>query len=167
MVLSGEDVDRVLADSSLSPQEKRDRLRGCGNVGDCIERGLRTSLDAGDWTRFYWYVIAIDSAPRESYVPILIRALDMARDEPRIYAPDVILALSDLASPTSVPVLARTIAWRTEQYGGDGFTLDAMDALLHIVTPESRAVIASLVEGDRIEVRELAQDIVASPGRYW
>ncbi|WP_158714435.1 hypothetical protein [Amycolatopsis sp. La24] len=45
--------------------------------------------------------------------------------------------------------------------------LGAMDALLHIDTPESRAVIASLVDDDRVQVRELARDVVANPDEYW
>ncbi|MGV9293994.1 MULTISPECIES: hypothetical protein [Amycolatopsis] len=160
-------MEQVVTNASLSPREKGARLRECENLGDCVEGGLRASLDAGDWKKFYWYVLATDLAPRESYVPILVEALEMARGEPRIHAADVVSVLSDLASPESVRVLARTVAWRPNGEGGADLALDAMDALLHIDTPESREAIASLVSDDRAEVRELARDVVDNPGQFW
>ncbi|WP_134668091.1 MULTISPECIES: hypothetical protein [unclassified Amycolatopsis] len=79
----------------------------------------------------------------------------------------MVSALSDLASPDSVGVLARAIGWRSQRFADYDVALEAMDALLHIDTPESRAVIASLADDDRVQVRELARDVVANPDEYW
>jgi len=167
MKMSCVEIEKVLTNSSISVGETADLLRDVEGLEECVEAGLRDSFRAGDWTRFYWYVLAVDFAQRDSYVPVLVEALDKAREEPYIHPAGVVAALSALASPDSVDALARAIAWRSERFANAAVAVEAMDALLHIVTPESRAVIASLVEDDRIEVRELAQDIVASPGEYW
>ena len=167
MKMSCAKIEKVLTNGSLSMRETAERLRDVEGLEECVETGLRDSFSAGDWTRFYWYVLAVAFAQRDSYVPILVEALDKAREEPYIHPAGVASALSTLASPDSVDALARAIDWRSKRFADCDVAMEAMEALLHIDTPESMAVIASLVDDDRIQVRELAQDVVANPGKYW
>jgi len=133
----------------------------------CVQLALDKYFAHKEWDRFGRYVVVAGDLPSSEYVLTLAAALDLARREPWVYAPNIVLTLSDIAAPESVPVLARTVAWHRADDEFHELALNAMDALLHIDTPESREFVASLVDDDREEVRELAQEVAADPERLW
>jgi hypothetical protein len=49
----------------------------------------------------------------------------------------------------------------------DDLAVKALDVLLHIATPESRAVLAAAVDDDRESVRELAGAVAERPEDFW
>jgi len=164
-----DEIEAIVLDVALKRSQKAARLREFRQeeVESCVQSGLEKYFAHKEWDRFYWYVIVAGDFPSQEYVSTLAAALDLARSEPEVYALNIVLTLSDIAAPESVPVLARTVAWHRADDEFNDLAVNAMDALLHIDTPESRQFIASLVDDDREEVRELAQEVAEDPERFW
>ncbi|HET6711733.1 hypothetical protein [Amycolatopsis sp.] len=163
------DLENIILDLSLQPQEKIARLSAFQreDVESCVRLGLEKSFAAGKWSLFDRYVNMAGSFPSRDYVATLVAGLDLARSEPEVYALNIVLTLSDIAAPESVPVLARTVNWRPADDEFHDLAVNAVDALLHIDTAESRQFIASLVDDDREQVRDLAQEVADDPERFW
>ncbi|WP_290059020.1 hypothetical protein [Amycolatopsis solani] len=79
--------------------------------------------------------------------------MSWANSRREVYLPVLIEALD----------LART---EPQVYALD-MAVNALDALLHIDTPESRAVLAAAVDDDREAVRELAREVAERPEDFW
>lgn len=167
--MTDDEIATVVLAARVDPLEKAARLRekNPDEVVEALSSGLVGAFRDRDWSRFDSYVNVISEFPSPSYVPVLIEALDLARTEPHVYALDIVYTLSDLAAPESVPVLARTVAWHREDDIDDDLAVNALDALLHIDTPESRAVLAAAVDDDREAVRELARAVAERPEDFW
>ncbi|MGW5723482.1 hypothetical protein ACWEVP_45455 [Amycolatopsis sp. NPDC003865] len=163
------DIATIVLAAEINPLEKASRLRGKNpdEVVEALSEGLARAFKDRDWSRFDSYVNVVSEFPSPSYVPVLIEALDLARTEPHVYALDIVYTLSDLAAPESVPVLARTVAWHREDDIDDDLAVNALDALLHIDTPESRAALAAAVDDDREAVRDLAREVADRPEDFW
>ncbi len=163
------EIEAIVLDSGINPLEKASRLREreVGEVVEALAGGLARAFADGQWSRFGSYVDVVGEFPSPAYLPVLIEALDLARTEPHVYALDLVCTLSDLAAPESVPVLARTVAWHRADDVDDDLAVNALDALLHIDTPESRVALAAAVDDDREAVRELAREVAERPRDFW
>ncbi|MCR6484556.1 HEAT repeat domain-containing protein [Amycolatopsis sp. OK19-0408] len=159
----------VLGSHPRTPAEQVAMIReqDLPDVPAGIAAGLERHLATRHWGSFGRYVNLVPDFPSPAAAGHLVAALDLARSDPYLHAVDVVTALAELAPPEAVPVLARTARrhWLRD-YASD-LALHAMDALLHIDTPESRAVMASLVDDEREPVRELAREVAEDPGRFW
>ncbi|MBE1497548.1 hypothetical protein H4696_004648 [Amycolatopsis lexingtonensis] len=167
--MTDREIAAIVLGSEGNPLEKAARLREKepGEVVAALSGGLAEAFANRNWSHFDSFVNVVGEFPSPSYLPVLIDALDLARTEPHVYALNIVYTLSDLAAPESVPVLARTVAWHRENDIDDDLAVNALDALLHIDTPESRAVLAAAVDDDREAVRELAREVAKRPGDFW
>lgn len=130
-------------------------LMAARGVDACIEDGLRRAAQDEDWLSFELHLLAGSIVPSSRYSRLLCDVLD--RRVPELNNEEVVAVMGEIADPSTVDALERSLWWHPDWDEFHGLGKKAIDALAAISTDVAWTVIEDAAITGPSEIRDWAE----------
>jgi HEAT repeat protein len=152
--MTSDELYAFLDTRSISFDEQRARITGLPDVRDAVLRGLGAAGEAGEWGKFWIYLLVADAQPDRRYVPSIAAALELQSSA--VPNEDALEVLTKIGDPGPLDLLKRIVFTEHDWDEFSQIAVKAVWAIAAIRTPEATAVLHEISERGNEYVRSWA-----------